>query len=190
MTRARRLRWMLPTAIVGVAAAGLGTTAVFADSAAPAAERASTAMSNASAPYGYGSSALTDCFDDRGVPYRQEDTAEGRAMTPLGRNNPKINAVIETCNKLTTPPANANVTAYGNAVSRVIISCLRDRGYDLETSADEMADGDGRSVITWKTIPNNELATTSQAYRDDREQCTAYAQSTVPSPAPASRPGG
>jgi hypothetical protein len=55
---------------------------------------------------------------------------------------------VEECSQLTTRPVDPAVTDYGNAVTQVIIDCLRDRGYTITTNSDELTDGDGRPSIT------------------------------------------
>lgn len=92
-----------------------------------------------------------------------------------------IAAAVEACNQLTTRPADPAVTDYQNAVSQVIVDCLRDSGCTITTNGDELTDG-GRLAISWTTVPTD--VTYSQAYTDDLNSCTSYAESQVPNPNP------
>lgn len=140
------------------------------------------ATAQATAPYGYTATSLTDCFDDREIPYRQEDTAEGRSVTPIGLDDPATAAAVEECNQLTTRPADAAITDYQNAVSQIIVDCLRDRGYTITTNGNELTDGDGRSVTSWKPAPA--ALVDDPNYMASQDSCMSYAQSQVANPNP------
>jgi hypothetical protein len=168
-------RWPLAAAaVLALAVAGLGGAIAAADD-----RPATTSDASASAPYGYGPSAFADCLDDRDVPYRQEQTAEGNQLTPLGTDDPGIAAALETCNRLTSRPIDDDYIAYVNAITTSTVDCLREDGYTIDTDTD----GNGRN-LEWTTVPAG-LGQTSQTFRDDLDTCTSAAQMAIPSPAPA-----
>ncbi len=173
MTTTRR-RWPLAAATVLALAAGAGTLAT-ADDRTPT----SSAAAPSTAPDGYGTSSFTDCLDARGVPYTQEDTAEGRSLTPLGTDDPDIAADLEACSQLTSRLLGSDYTAYVNAVTTEIVDCLREDGYTIETDTD----GNGET-LEYSTVPND-LQQTSQAFREDSASCVSAAEMAIPSPAPA-----
>jgi hypothetical protein len=168
-TRPRR-RWpVAAAAFLALAAAGYGGAIATADDQPATADASTTA---------YGPSAFTDCLDDRDVPYRQEQTAEGSQLTPLGTDDPEIAAALEACNQLTSRPITDDYVHYVNAITGEIVDCMRADGYTIDTDTE----GNGRTV-EWTTVPAD-LGQTSQTFRDDLATCTSAAQMSVPSPAP------
>ncbi|MPQ99542.1 hypothetical protein GB931_16790 [Modestobacter sp. I12A-02628] len=178
MTTTRRTRIALPLtlAVLGIGAAGLAATTAHAEDAPGA---------TGSAPYaGQGARGLADCFDDRDVPYRVEQTDEGESLTPIGANNPGVAARMQECVEVTTPPVDPATEAYQYAVTAGIVDCLRDRGWSIRVNSDDDTLGStaGRDVTRYEVQPAELLDTPE--YRTDSTACTTQAEGALSIPAP------
>lgn len=130
--------------------------------------------------YGYGLDAFMDCLDDANVRYRYSEVGESRSLDLVFPQEQELLDASIWCERVTTEPEPAGLAERSNAIGRLIVECLLERGYHVRTdTGDEWVGSDGEKAITW-SVPDAEKNTPQ--YDVDTTECARDAEAAVPAP--------